>query len=481
VRGSGETATDGEGYGTLVNTVRQNVVNETMGSQPIDYAAVSVPLATVDPRLYAASLFDGTVKLTRALTTLYLACPDTPIVLAGYSQGAHVAADVFQKIDPNVRAMIVGMVLFGDPRFNPKQPGVDVGDYDPGLHGLFGARKFSSAQVPYVHSYCQALDPVCNFSAGNLAACGVLAEQCPHLTYTTSPTVGGSYALRAARFLSERIDVFSMCIDPNSVSPNGSRAVLELDQFRFEEVPARGPYLMDTATRRFQQLRIVGLDPSTIGSLSWSPDGKRIAFSYVDAVARTGPATGIYVVSAAGGTPRQVVSLPLTDDVSGTGLGGFGAPVWSRDGARLAYTLTRETNFLISNSLAVVPVAGGNPTEYPTPGDSVAWTPDGRYLVSVAYDGLRAQPVGGGPSVRITTPITQGVGVFEYGGPVYVNNAWNVFHLGGVRTGTKFSPHELYRASLGSPENRTLVPGCMPTSIYSGKVAAPPAGFPIVK
>lgn len=486
VRGSGETATDGEGYGPLVNTVRQNVVvNGTIEYKRIDYTAVSVPDARKNPFLYMPSVNDGKAKLTSFLTNFHGTCASTPIVLAGYSQGAHVAADVFQEIDAGVRARIVGIVLFGDPRFNPDQRGVDRGNYNSGLRGLLtpvlGARTFAAAQVGYVHSYCQRGDPICNDSQDNRQTCEALGNLCPHVTYATRPTVDDSYALRAANFLSQRIDLFSMCIDPNSVSPNGSRAALAVFQSRFESTPASGPYLMNTTTRAFQPLPIAGLAPSTVGALSWSPDGLRIAFTYVDPVMRTGPATGIYVVGSAGGTPRQVVSLPLTGEDSGTGLAGFGSPVWSRDGTRLAYTLSRETGFLLSTSLAVVPVAAGNPTEYPTPGDSVAWTPDGRYLVSVAYDGLRAQPVAGGPSVRITTPVTQGVGVFEYGDPVYVSNAWNVFYLGGIRPGPKFSPHEQYRAPLRAPENRTLIAGCVPTSIYRGVVAAPPPGFPIAR
>lgn len=482
-----------DGYGTLVNTVRQNVVDETMRAQAINYAAVAVPFALFVPPAYSASVVQGELRLNSFLTSFHSSCPKTPIVLAGYSQGAHVAGDVFQDLPSAVRTSIVGVVLFGDTRFNPAQPTADEGDYSTGLRGMFagvfGPRLYRGNQLASVHSYCTAGDPVCNFSLGNAATCGPGSLSCTHTMYATRPDSVNSYALQAATFLRQRLELFAACLDPNSVSPDLTQSAAALDPFRIEGIPARAPYLIDTTTRSLRRLRITGLDPSTISNLSWSPDGHRIAFTYVDPARLSSPATGLYVINSAGGVPRRLLSLPLDDNVATTGLLGFAQPVWSRDGRRLALPLTRDAGDSASTSVAMVPAIGGRLTEIAVPADSVAWTPDGRYLITVAFDGLRAQPVAGGASVRITTPTPSGIGAFEYAGPVYVSNAWNVFFIGGIRPGTKFDPHDLYRASLGSPDHHSLIPSdtparvtaCVPTSIHLGPITRPPAGFPTTR
>ena len=108
-----------------------------MRAQAIDYAAVAVPFAVFVPPAYSASVVQGELMLTSFLTSFHSSCPKTPTVLAGYSQGAHVAGDVFQDLPSAVRASIVGVVLFGDTRFNPAQPAADEGDYSTGLRGMF--------------------------------------------------------------------------------------------------------------------------------------------------------------------------------------------------------------------------------------------------------------------------------------------------------------------------------------------------------
>jgi serine/threonine-protein kinase len=100
-----------------------------------------------------------------------------------------------------------------------------------------------------------------------------------------------------------------------------------------------------------------------------SPDGREIAF-----VRRTGTGTDIFVMSASGGSPRQVT---------------FGQAVvrglaWSRDGRRLAYgNMTDSGPFP-----TVIDVTGGAPRRVGTrntghggvPGQ-LAWSPDGGRLV----------------------------------------------------------------------------------------------------
>ena len=89
-------------------------------------------------------------------------CPATRIFLVGYSQGAQAAADVFQE---RWWPYISGLVLFGDPEFNPN----DHSDWFGGNaksqlrytlnNGVLGERPpFETAKV---ESFCHRGDPVC--------------------------------------------------------------------------------------------------------------------------------------------------------------------------------------------------------------------------------------------------------------------------------------------------------------------------------
>jgi hypothetical protein len=116
------------------------------------------------------------------------ACPYQRIAIIGYSQGAQVVGNLlpFWGIDPNVVNHIAGILLFGDPRFNPADP-FDQGDYSPSQSGVFTARTISSIWWDKMRSYCRSQDFVCNWSLGNLAACPQDSPaHCGHYGYQES-------------------------------------------------------------------------------------------------------------------------------------------------------------------------------------------------------------------------------------------------------------------------------------------------------
>jgi hypothetical protein len=86
-------------------------------------------------------------------------CPDTKLVLSGYSQGAQGVADAMQRdINP---AVVVGAAFFGDPYFNPRSPG-DRGSFDPDRIGILGVRpQYGPSLAHKVFSYCRDKDPIC--------------------------------------------------------------------------------------------------------------------------------------------------------------------------------------------------------------------------------------------------------------------------------------------------------------------------------
>ena len=161
------TELPGEGItGTLVT----QIINTS--NQSITRASVSYP-ATLEN--YASSSSQGVSALKAQLTAQVQNCPDQKIVLAGYSQGAHVILDVLgggggstlggttAPISSSISSHVVAAVSFGDPRHVVNQ------SFDRGSslrNGLF-PRTSTQLQVlggfaSKIQAYCDALDTFCD-------------------------------------------------------------------------------------------------------------------------------------------------------------------------------------------------------------------------------------------------------------------------------------------------------------------------------
>jgi Cutinase len=205
VRGSGETAKQGDGYGTTVQQFEQTLhaLVPGLSAEPINYLAVPVGYdLQYYTQVYNSSVLEGENILEDDLLVFWHECPSTDVVLAGYSQGAQVAGDVADALSPAQQAKIAAVALFGDPRFNGGQPRVDVANtgYSPHRGGIIvhwpgqhsSLRQVPSDLVPKFHSYCIENDPICNWTPQWLYICFYATLPvydrvlgCPHLQYVT--------------------------------------------------------------------------------------------------------------------------------------------------------------------------------------------------------------------------------------------------------------------------------------------------------
>ena len=195
-RGSGENPFEYDGLGKTIQDVKNGLAAQgvSMKVTPLPYPAVKVSYAPLDyPIEYRESLKAGVSSLASYMAQLSKTCPTTRIVLVGYSQGAHVVADVATALPANIQDQIVGIVLFGDPLFNPSLTGVNKGSYE-NVNGVWSApygpgrlpqRQIGDSLIPKLASYCLLGDANCNFTPPNVASCMTQPTDCPHEHYAT--------------------------------------------------------------------------------------------------------------------------------------------------------------------------------------------------------------------------------------------------------------------------------------------------------
>jgi len=137
-----------------------------------------------------------------------------------------------------------------------------------------------------------------------------------------------------------------------------------IDRYKFKQdvqgyltqKPAR-IYLYDIGTKKAEALTPEDIET---GAPSWSPDGKSIAFmGKQGSDAERYNTWNVYVMEArAGAAPRQITKY---DGIHSSA--GRGRPDWSKDGTRVAYTLSSgaKLNAYNMSRLAVVAINGGEP------------------------------------------------------------------------------------------------------------------------
>ncbi|KAH7050065.1 acetylxylan esterase precursor [Macrophomina phaseolina] len=186
------TASPGFGSaGTVVNLILNAHPGAT--SEAINYPAAG-------GNSYGTSVQAGTKAVAQQVEAYVKACPNSKIVMVGYSQGSQIMTNAFcNGGDPNqgissttapisssVGSHVKAMIWMGNPRHKPGA------SYNVGTSNAAGFDPESSPCTAYaniIQSYCNAADPYC--SNGNNAA--------------THQGYGSEYGQAALKFVNSKL------------------------------------------------------------------------------------------------------------------------------------------------------------------------------------------------------------------------------------------------------------------------------------
>ncbi|MGB8407035.1 MAG: cutinase family protein [Mycobacterium sp.] len=178
-RGSGESPGVGVPGQAFIDALRAQAPGKSIGVYAVNYPATS---DFGNRAVFPSTMFDGVHDATSRLQSTAANCPNTKIILGGYSQGAAVAAyATTADIPAEVHDHVAGLVLFGKPT--------------PALLSQFGApaANISPLYTGKSLDLCAPADSICDGSPASLLS------PLAHGLYTFNGMVPGAAAAAAGR------------------------------------------------------------------------------------------------------------------------------------------------------------------------------------------------------------------------------------------------------------------------------------------
>lgn len=153
-RGSDEPPGVGVTGQAFIDALRAQAPGKSIGVYPVNYPATG---DFGNRAVFPGTMFDGVRDAGARIQAIAANCPNTRIILGGFSQGAAVAAYVTTAdIPAEVHDHVAGLVLFGKPT--------------PALLSQFGApaANISPLYTGKSLDLCAPADSICDGSPGSL-------------------------------------------------------------------------------------------------------------------------------------------------------------------------------------------------------------------------------------------------------------------------------------------------------------------------
>ncbi|KAL1855197.1 hypothetical protein Daus18300_011198 [Diaporthe australafricana] len=169
-RGTTEPGTLGSVVGPGLQTALGTALNNNAAVTGVAYAADAGGIATE----VSAKGGAGTAAMVKAVQAALGSCPDTQVVLSGYSQGAMLVHNTMNNLDAAAAGKVKAAVTFGDPFVGQAIKGVPSGAFK---------------------SFCASGDTVCSAGVGSSPSSGgtTSASAMGHLGYGSDTTAGAAF------------------------------------------------------------------------------------------------------------------------------------------------------------------------------------------------------------------------------------------------------------------------------------------------
>jgi hypothetical protein len=237
VRGSGEPDYGGPGktVGTFVKQLEAQADPGAVNGEGLGYPAVSV--IPSKPALafgilagpggkaivvghkaaeYRRSVEAGVANLVDVVKARVKHCSGVKLVLSGYSQGAQVVREALPKLS-SLAAHIGGVVLFGDPGFDPHSRAAE-GTFSKRRHGILGLPDHDfPAAFGHLVSYCRGGDMICQGLPNTTTA---HKHYPPQMTEEGARKVADWLGLRRTRSCAPAKNIAAILDDSGSMEEN---------------------------------------------------------------------------------------------------------------------------------------------------------------------------------------------------------------------------------------------------------------------
>ncbi|RDW65160.1 hypothetical protein BP5796_09852 [Coleophoma crateriformis] len=171
-RGTGDpnTSASAANMGSVVGPGLQTAVQNALGANAVNIQGVNYPADASGITAELSGSGPGSVGMTQLATAALASCPQTRIILGGYSQGGEVVHNAVTQLKTQQSA-IVAVVTFGDPYKGSKLTGVDSTKW---------------------RSFCGSGDGVCGTGTCAASSCAS-ASTSGHLGYGSDVTTAATF------------------------------------------------------------------------------------------------------------------------------------------------------------------------------------------------------------------------------------------------------------------------------------------------